>query len=96
MFTIDERNHSDQLKNRITKGVQSFETMTKLVIAYGAILEPLERDKTFISEELLPASTVDLKRALIIVARAAKSKGDTASLNMLHKWYMFLACFVPQ
>ena len=86
----------DQGKKRIATALQSFETMQKLVIAYGAVLETLDRGKTFISEDLLPASTLELKRALITVARAAKSKGDTSSLNVLHKYYMFLACFVPE
>lgn len=90
------RDSINQSKKRIANALPTFETMQKLVIAYGAILETLERGKTFISEGLLPASTLELKRALITVGRAAKSKGDTASLNLLHKWYMFLACFVPQ
>jgi hypothetical protein len=75
---------------------QSFETMQKLVIAYGAILETLKRDKQFISEDQLPASTLEIKAALITVARVAKSEGNISSLDILHKGYMFFAYFVPR
>jgi hypothetical protein len=91
-----QRHSFNQSKNRIAKASQSLETMQKLVISYGAILKALEADKKFISEDQLPASKLEIKQALITVARVAKSKGNISDLDALHKAYMFLAYFVPQ
>jgi hypothetical protein len=91
-----QRHSFNQSKKRIAKALQSSETMQKLVNSYGAILKTLGRDEKFISAEQLPASTLEIKQALIAAARVAKFEGNISSLDALHKGYMFLAYFVPR
>lgn len=81
-------------KNRVTKALQSLEAMQKLVNDYGVILAMLKTSEDFISVDRLPASKPEIKRALIAIARVAKSRGD--SIDELHKGYMFLAYFVSR
>jgi hypothetical protein len=81
-------------KNRGAKASQSLEAMQKLVNDYSAILAMLKSSGGFMSVEQLPGSKLEIKHALIAVARVAKSTGDTSSMELLHKGYMFLAYFV--
>jgi hypothetical protein len=81
-------------RTRLKKASQSLEAMQKLINDYGAILAMLKTSGGFISVDRLPASKPEIKRALIAVARVAKSRGD--SIEELHKGYMFLAYFVSR
>lgn len=83
-------------KNRGTKASQSLEAMQKLVNDYGAILAMLKSSGGFMPVEQLPSSKLEIKQALIAVARVAKSTGNISSMELLHKGYMFLAYFVSQ
>jgi hypothetical protein len=86
----------DDNKNRGVGASQSLEAMQKLANDYSAILAKLKSSGGFMSVEQLPAPKLEIKQALIAVARVAKSTGDTSSVDLLHKAYMFLAYFVSQ